>query len=115
MALNQRYTHFKHIAVTATGDTESGDPVVVGQIAGVAQTSAKEGELVTIWLDGSYDIEVTGAVTQGQAVYLTGANKLTATQGDKFFGVAAAAKGSGSDIVEVAPAGIVTPAAPAAE
>ena len=109
MALNQRYPRFEHIAFTAPRDIASGDPVRIGQIAGVAQTSAKEGEKVTIWLNGSYTLEVTGALTEGQAVYLTASNTLTATANDTFFGVAVRAKGSGAGDAEVAPAGIITP------
>lgn len=109
MALNQRYPHFKHITVTAPRDITSGDPVRVGQIAGVAQTTAAEGEKVTLWLDGSYDLTVAGALTEGQAVYVAANNTLTATVGANFFGVAAAAKGSGTGVAEVAPAGIIIP------
>lgn len=111
MALNQRYSRFEHISLTADRDINSGDPVRIGQVAGVAQTSAKEGERVTVWLNGSYDIEVSGALTEGQAVYLNTSNKLTATEGDNFFGVAVLPKSSGTGIAEVAPAGIITPTA----
>lgn len=114
MALNQRYPRFEHIALTADRDINSGDPVRIGQVAGVAQTSAKEGEKVTIWLNGSYLHEVTGALTEGQAVYLTASNTLTATANDTFYGVAVRAKGSGAGEAEVAPAGIIPPATPAA-
>lgn len=115
MALNQRYPRFEHIALEAPRDIESGDPVRIGQVAGVAQTSAAEGERVTVWLNGSYLLEVTGAVTEGQAVYLNTNNTLTATAGDTFFGVAVRAKGTGTAEVEVAPAGIITPTAAPAE
>ena len=114
MALNQRYPRFEHIAFTAPRDIASGEPVRIGQIAGVAQTSATEGEQVTVWLNGSYTLEVTGALTEGQAVYLTGSNTLTATANENFFGVAVRAKGSGAGDAEVAPAGIITPTTPAA-
>lgn len=114
MALNQRYPRFEHITLTADRDVTSGDPVRIGQVAGVAQTTAQEGDKVTIWLNGSYTLEVTGALTEGQAVYLTGSNTLTATANDAFFGVAVRAKGSGAGDVEVAPAGIITPTTPAA-
>lgn len=71
MAKNQRYTHGKHIALTATEAVESGGPVKIGQVVGVAQTKAATGEKVTIWLDGSYDLTVTGSLTEGQAVHIT--------------------------------------------
>lgn len=106
MAMNQRYSHFKHIAVTAPADVKSGDPVRVGAVAGVAKFDAAEGEPVTIWLDGSYDIEVTGALTQGQLVYIKTDGTLTATAtGNNPWGVAAVAKGTGTADAEVAPLG----------
>lgn len=112
MAMNQRYTNALHIAVTAPRDIKSGDPVQVGQISGVAQNDAKTGEKVTIWLDGSWDIEVTGALaTEGLPVYITSAGKLTATAtGNTPWGIALASKTSGAAPVEVAPLGYTAPA-----
>ncbi|QFG09550.1 head decoration [Arthrobacter phage TripleJ] len=110
MAKNQRYTHNRHISLTApAGGAVSGNPYKIGQYVGVAQTSAAAGEKFTLWLDGSYDLTVTGTLTEGQAVYITGANALTATAtGNYPFGVANAAKGTGSGVVEVAPFGKIT-------
>jgi predicted RecA/RadA family phage recombinase len=109
MAKNQRYTHNKHIALTADKAVESGGPVKIGQYVGVAQTKAAVGEKVTVWLDGSYDLTVTGALTEAQQVYITTTNTLTATAtGNYPFGVANAAKGTGSGVVEVAPHGKIT-------
>ena len=106
MALNQRYTHFRHITLTADKDYASGAPVRVGAIAGVAQTAAKTGEKVTVWLDGSYDIDVAGALTEGQPVYIKTDGTLTATAtGNHPFGVAVVAKGTGTAPSEVAPYG----------
>lgn len=103
MAKNQRYTHGAHIALTADKAVESGAPVLIGEISGVAQTTAKVGEKVTVWRDGSYDLEVTGTTTEGQAVYIVAAdNTLTTTaSGNKLFGYALAASASGKSIVEV--------------
>lgn len=110
MAKNQRYTHNRHIALTApAGGAVSGNPYKIGQYVGVAITSAAAGEKFTLWLDGSYDLTVTGALTEGQLVCITSANALTATTtGNYPFGVANAAKGSGSGVVEVAPYGKIT-------
>lgn len=110
MALNQRYTHFEHITLTADRSIEPGEAVRIGQVAGVAKTQAAKGERVTVWLDGSYDIEVEGALTQGQAVYIA-ADGALASEGDTFWGVAATEKSDGKGIAEVAPAGIITPTA----
>lgn len=113
MAKNQRYTHNDHIALTADKDYASGDPVAIGAYRGVAQTTAKTGERVTVWLNGSYELEVTGALTEGQVVYL-GSSGLTATAGDTAFGIANEAKGTGAGPAEVAPFGMIPPTAAAA-
>lgn len=107
MAKNQRYTNALHITVTATKAIKSGDPVQVGQISGVAQIDAAIGEKVTIWLDGSWDIPVTGALaTEGLPVYITSAGVLTATAtGNTPWGVALASKTTGTAPVEVVPLG----------
>lgn len=106
MAMNQRYTQFKHISVEAPADVASGDPVRVGALAGVAKFDAAEGERVTIWLDGSYEIPVAGALTEGQLVYIKSDGTLTATAtGNNPWGVAAVAKGTGTAPTEVAPLG----------
>lgn len=107
---NQRYTDNKHIALTApAGGVVSGNPYKIGQYVGVAATSAAAGEKFALWLDGSYDLTVTGALTEAQQVYITGTNTLTATRTGNFeFGVANAAKGTGSGVVEVAPHGKIT-------
>ena len=107
---NQRYTHNKHIALTApAGGAVSGNPYKIGQYVGVAATSAPAGEKFTLWLDGSYDLPVTGAVTEAGPVYIKGDNTLTATAtGNYPFGVANAAKGTGTAPLEVAPFGKIT-------
>lgn len=103
MATNQRYTHGHHIALTADKDIKSGQAVLIGEISGVAQTTAKTGEKVTIWRDGSYELEVDGTLTVGQAVYIKAAdNTLTATVGtNKLFGYALTPNASGKGLVEV--------------
>lgn len=106
MALNQRYPKFEHITLTVESNTKSGAPVRKGQIAGVAQTTANTGDRVTVWLNGSYDLEVDGALTEGQAVYIDENGALSAT-GTDFFGVAVTEKGGGTGTAEVAPAGII--------
>lgn len=110
MAKNQRYTHNRHIALTADKAVESGSPVKIGQYVGVAQTKAAVGEKVTVWLDGSYDVTVSGAVSEAGIVYIKASdNTLTATAtGNYPFGVANAAKATGSGVVEVAPFGKIT-------
>lgn len=110
MAKNQRYTHNDHIALTAPSDLVSGQPVKIGQYVGAVLVSAKAGEKVTVWLDGSWDFTVTGALTEGQIVYIKASdNTLTATATGNFpFGVANTAKAAGSGTAEVAPFGKIT-------
>lgn len=106
MAMNQRYSHFDHIKLPVPEGTVSGDPVRVGAIAGVAKVDRRADGTATVWLDGSHDFTVTGALTAGQVVYITTAGALTATAGTNYpFGVAAVAKGTGEGIAEVAPFG----------
>lgn len=113
MATNQRYTHFDHISLEVPEGTVSGQAVIVGQIAGVAQTDRGADGRATVWLDGSYMLPVDGAVTEGQALYLDTPGGDLTTSGTKFFGVAVLAT-TGAGDAEVAPAGITAPAAPAA-
>lgn len=111
MARNQRYTHNRHIALTADKAVEFGAPVKIGQYVGDAQTKAAVGEKVTVWLDGSYDVTVTGATSEGAIVYIKTDNTLTATAtatGTFTSGVANAAKTTAASIVEVAPFGKIT-------
>lgn len=107
---NQRYTQNKHIALTADKAVESGAPVKIGQYVGVALNKAAIGEKVTVWLDGSYDVPVTGAVAEAGIVYIKASdNTLTATATGNFpFGVANASKGTGTANLEVAPFGKIT-------
>lgn len=110
MALNQRYTHNVHISLTADKDYKSGDPVLIGGYAGVAKISAKTGERVTVWLDGSYDMEVDGALTEGQVVNIKTDGSLTSSAG-KPWGISNIKKGAGKATAEVAPLGRTVPTA----
>lgn len=112
MATNRILPEARHIALTADKEYQSGAPVAIGQVTGVSITTVKTGEPVSVHTDGSWEFEVTGTLTEGQAVYITSAGALTATaSGNKPYGVALKAKGSGAGPVEVAPFGYVVPAA----
>ena len=85
---------------------DSGQPVRVGAIAGVAQIDRQPDGKATVWLDGSHMIDVAGALTEGQVVYIKSDRTLTATATGNFpFGVAVTAKGTGTGPAEVAPFG----------
>lgn len=105
---NQRYTNAKHIEVTFPYAREAGEPVRVGSICGVAVNKTANGARGVIWLDGSYDLQVTGAVaTEGLPVYITAAGALNVTStGNYRFGTALSVKaGATIGAVEVAPIG----------
>lgn len=110
MAKNQLYPENKHIALVADKDYTSGQPVAIGVYRGVALVDAKEGEEVTVWLNGSYKIDVTGALTVGQAVYMAANGTLTATAGATPWGAANVAKATGTGPAEVTPFGAIPPA-----
>lgn len=98
--------------------TESGDPVKVGSLVGVAQTDRATEDnrgggnpvgFATVQLDGAHDLTVTGALASaGTPVYITSAGALTATAtsntlfGHSIPGVTAdGSKGSGDGLVTV--------------
>lgn len=110
MAMNQKYSHGNHIALTAPAAIVSGQAVKIGQFVGVAQTSAASGERVTVWLNGSYVLPVTGVVAEGDIVYISATGDLSTTATGGFpFGVAVLAKPAAEEgDVEVAPFGKIT-------
>jgi len=61
----------------------SGDPVLVGDIVGVAITSAAEGSIASVSLEGVYELpKATGAIAQGKKVYyITATKNMTGTVG----------------------------------
>src|SRR5699024_4857396 len=85
--------------------------VAIGAYRGVVLVDAKEGDKVTVWLSGSYKIDVAGALTVGQVVYLNSSGALTAPAGDTVWGVANVAKTSGTGPAEVVPFGLLAPTA----
>lgn len=109
MAKNQLYPENKHIAITADKDYTSGQPVSIGAYRGVALVDTAEGDEVTVWLNGSWKIDVAGALTVGQVVYMAANGTLTATSGATVWGVANVAKASGTGPAEVAPFGMIQP------
>lgn len=110
MAKNQRYPNALHISVPVPEGTKSGAPVKVGQICGVTVIDRQPDGQATVWLDGSYDVPVAGAVnTFGAPVFIKADNTLTATAAGNFlFGTALGTKGTGTGPLEVAPIGYTT-------
>lgn len=99
MAKNERYDNGDHITVAVPAGVDSGEPVAVGSLVGVALTSRDADGEVTIDTRGVYDLEVTDAITLGAPVYAVVSGglvtSLTATVGSNtFFGVALKAQGA---------------------
>lgn len=106
MAKNQYYSKADRIAVTADKAYTSGQPVAMGNLAGVAETTVEQGKEFALVLTGAWRVEVTGALAIGAPVYITTAGELTATKGEnKPWGVAIAPKASGKGEGIVAPHG----------
>lgn len=116
MAKNQRHPNALHISLPVPDGTVSGAPVKVGQICGVAITDKRADGNATVWLDGSWTVDVAGAVASvGAPVYIKADNTLTATAtGNYVWGVSLGTKGTGTGPLEVAPVGYTTQTAAAA-
>jgi predicted RecA/RadA family phage recombinase len=89
MATNNRIAWTDSLSLPVADGTDSGDPVLVGSLPGVALTNkATEANPVpgtklgnaTVAFDGVFDLPVTGAVASaGLPVYITSGGTLTAT------------------------------------
>lgn len=105
---NQRYTKAEHIELTYPYARLAGEPVRVGSICGVSVNDVANGARGTVWLDGSYDLQVTGTVaSEGLPIYITAAGALNTTAtGNYRFGTSLSTKAAaGIGTVEVAPIG----------
>lgn len=102
MAKNEVYEDGDSIPIAVPATVVSGDPVVVGEIVGVAVTDRDANGLITLRRKGVFSLTVTGAIGLGAVVYAVVAGglvtSLTATaSGNTRFGLAGAAQaGTGS-------------------
>lgn len=103
MATNQRFMPGDRINVPVPEGTVSGDPVVIGSLPGVAVTSRDTDGNATVWFDGVWDLDVTGAVTTiGAPVYLASSGLNAANSGsDTLFGYALATKTAAESTIPV--------------
>jgi len=70
-------------AITPVGGCESGDPVLLDHLFGVASTAQLEGDEVELGTTGIYDLpKATGAITAGQIAYFDGTAKVVTTDDD---------------------------------
>lgn len=88
--------------------TDEGSVTVTKQLGGGTTLTENTGGVgnepgyASVACDGAWNVDVTGALTVGQLVYINGSNSLTATAtGNKVWGKALRAKGSGSGKVVV--------------
>lgn len=106
MAKNTVYMWTKTRPLVCTDPTTpaSGDPVICGQIPGVALANEDAAGLTTVAIDGVFNLSVKGttgsdsAVAAGDAIYYVTGNtpKLSKTTSGVLFGYALAAVGSGA-------------------
>lgn len=104
MATNQHLRYAQHLELPVPANTESGDPVQVGSLVGVAVTDRDTDGNATVWRDGSWHLSVTGAISNvGDPVYITSAGALTATATDNtLFGYALETKAAAAAEIPVA-------------
>lgn len=77
MALNELYQPGSHLTVPVPAGVVSGDPVVVGDLVGVALIDRQTDGTVVIDRGGIYELTVTGAVSAfGAAIYAVVASGL---------------------------------------
>lgn len=101
MALNMIHPEGAHLSLPVPADALSGSPARVGILNVVLEVNEGDGQNIegraSTNQHGSWLLPVTGALAEGQAVYITSANVLTATAtGNFLFGAAVSAKGAGA-------------------
>lgn len=89
MALNEIYKDGNELVFPVGSGVMSGDLVQVGQVVGVAQENAVEGEdgntYSTLKLTGVFKFETAEEFSVGDSAYFDG-SAVTATDTDKFIG-----------------------------
>lgn len=84
MALNRAYAEANQIKVPVPADTESGDPVVVGELNGVALIDEQDDGEATCQFDGAFYFELTGPISAGDPVTVTDVGAEGGTGSDTF-------------------------------
>lgn len=107
MATNVHFAQGDNLSLPVPNNTDSGAPVRVGSLNGVAMTAEGDGGnpsgSASVQLVGVFDLEVTGAVTNvGDPVYITSAGALNVTAADNdLFGHALASKAAAASVIPV--------------
>lgn len=108
MARTEVYKEGVYISLPVATGTESGDPVQIGDLVGVAQTD--EGDIdnggtnlpgyASIALNGAWRVPTAVATTIGAKLYITSAGVINTTAtSNKLFGYALSAKSAGAGTV----------------
>lgn len=97
MALNEIYAKADSLVYPVASTVKSGALVQVGQVVGIAEHDAKQGEdgnyYATLKLSGVFELTTSVAVTVGANLYVTSAGVVTTTAtSNKFIGHALKAK-----------------------
>jgi predicted RecA/RadA family phage recombinase len=105
MALNEIYAVADSLVFPVADTVVSGDLVQVGQIVGVAEHDAKDGEdgngYATLKLTGAFKFDTADTVSVGAKCYVTSAGAVTTTStSNKFIGHAIKA-GTGYVVVRL--------------
>lgn len=82
MALNQVYDDAESLSLPVEVGVESGDPVLVGDLPGVALTDRDAGGYATVRMAGAFELEVKGVGTSGNAKVEVGDILHLQTDGD---------------------------------
>lgn len=109
MAKNMRLPEALHIELPVPASTVSGDVVVAGAWRGIAQTDRDAAGNATVWLNGSAEITVSGAVaTVGLPIYIAGtgaslraAAATTTATANTLIGYALGTKAAADGLLEV--------------
>jgi len=105
MAKNMRLPKALHITLAVPAYVVSGSPVAVGAYRGVAQTDRGTDGRATVWLDGSTEQTVTGAVaSEGLPIYITTADGTLGTAtgaGIVLFGYSLGTKAAAAGPLEI--------------
>ena len=104
MAKNLRLDDALHITLPVPSGVKSGEPVAVGAFRGLAIIDRDADGESTIWLNGSAEYTVTGAVASvGLPIYITSARVLNTTATDnQLFGYSLGTKAAAAGPLEVA-------------
>lgn len=103
MALNRAYANARKLQFAVPSGVVSGDPVVVGQIPGVALTDRNSDGLASVDMGGAYHLEVEGTPTLGGIIYYhSGTLNMTSSGGVRFgYALEAVASGTGTIPVKI--------------